>query len=903
MACPGPDALARFLRGELNAVEVVPLEAHLEDCAECFDQIALAAAGMSGSVGISNAWLSSRLNSGGAGRIAGPAVGSEAAGLGGDKSFGHYVVEGILGRGGMGVVYRARDTQTGTAVALKTVRTATPDALEALRREILFLAEARHPGLVAILDHEVTQGDPWYVMELLEGGTLHDRNRAWWSTRLKNAGDSNEKARSVLPEVGAGDVREILSLYRRLCAPLDFVHHTGIVHCDLKPANVFLRGGSEPILVDFGLAIQARGAVDRESLSLSTRGRGTLPYMCPEIIQGRIPDARADLYAFGCMLYESIVGRPPFVSLQRDELLEQHLHAKVVPASERVSGVPNGIDELLLALLAKDPRDRLGDAAQVAAALDGLGATTNDRQVRSRAYLHRPQLVGREAERKTANDLVEQALLGRGSFVMISGESGIGKTFLVTEVCQRAVLRGMRVITGECEPPPGSSLSNMHAPRALSPFSGFFNLLRDECRGLDRDGVKRLLGEFPSVLAAYSPTLATLHEVIEAAAPPRLPDKSARERVLDSLRSALSQLAREQPLLIAIDDLQWADDLSLAFLESLNAAFLEPLPVLLIGTYRSEELTPALEQLNARPDIVALPLKRLGRSSMSEMVGHMLGKGPPPPALVDFVGTESEGVPFFVAEYLRSALSESSLILDYGSWKFERTSLEGGTSPVLGFPERLKELIRRRMRGLSSQALQCVEAAAVLGRELEPLVLARVLDCDVDRVHERATEAVQRGILEQTGQRFRFAHDKFREVAYEGLLTERRVALNASVACALEALFSDDAGELERRAGALARHFERGGQSDRAIEYLHLGGLRALQLSADAEALGLLSSALELDAKSPTPVPTLRRATWERGVADALAGLGRFSECEQHLSRAAALLGHPIATNNLGAVA
>jgi len=900
MSCPEQASLVLFLRGELAEAEVGPMQDHLAECAECLTQLVIGAAGLTESSGVSSPWLASRLQSMATPELSptpredsgAPPIPTEI-----QTELGPFTLERELGRGGMGVVYRARDTRSGAAVALKTVRTATRGALESLRREILFLAEASHPGLVSVLDYDITRGDPWYAMELLEGQTLAKQNAIWWQAHRSRLGEATVGA---LPEAGAGHLSEVLTLFRKLCEPLDFVHRAGIVHCDLKPSNVFLRHGREPVLMDFGLAVQARGSVGRESFSLASRGRGTLPYMSPEVITGKIPDARADLYALGCMLYESLVGVPPFMA-RREELLDQHLHAPVVRASSRVSGLPPTIDELLLALLAKDPRVRLGEAMRVADILDACGAKSTAALARPRAHLYRPGLVGRDADQKIVAEHVDQAIGGRGSLLLLHGESGIGKTFLVSEVAQHALLRGVRVLIGECEQASPSGVPVEAATRALHPFSNLFNLVRDECRRVGADAAKRLPGDFPNILALYSPALAALPELRDARAPAALPDAAGRERLLAALRTALRALSRESPLLLVLDDLQWADELSLAFLESLKPEFLESVPVLIIGTFRTDEPSAALERLTSQPGLTSRRLARLSRSHLTVMVGQMLGMSSPPTSLLDFLDVESEGVPFFVAEYLRVALAERVLAFADGTWSFDVSAAKN--TPELSFPVRLKELVRRRVGGLDTSANSCLEAGAVLGRDFETGVLARCLGCAVEEVEDHLRAPLQRGVVERSvTERYRFAHDKFREVIYENLNADRKLSLHAAAGRALEALLDHATSQLNQYFGTLAFHFRRGGQPERALDYLDKGGRRALAISADAEAIGLLTEALELEPTLAKRSPTLTRASWERGVADALASLGRVAESDLYLRRAASLLGRPMATNTFGAV-
>ncbi len=200
-------------------------------------------------------------------------------------------------------------------------------------------------------------------------------------------------------------VAHVATVFRRLCEPLAYVHGNGVVHKDLSPANVFLVGDDRPVLFDFGLAARrsrpSGGA--REILDLGGVARGTAHYMAPEQARGQPVDARADVYALGCMLYEALCGRPPFLGDSAAAVLMQHVCDEPVPPSQLSRRVPAELDDLLLRMLAKLPRDRIGYVEDVASALEaiatppGQGATGElaEASPRPRAYTYRPGLAGR----------------------------------------------------------------------------------------------------------------------------------------------------------------------------------------------------------------------------------------------------------------------------------------------------------------------------------------------------------------------------------------------------------------------------------------------------------------------------------------------------------------------------
>jgi eukaryotic-like serine/threonine-protein kinase len=899
MSCARVESTALLLRGELTSVAMDEAQAHLETCAICFGRLAMAAAALSdGEAPPSQAlgpevvsWLAS---SGLALAAADPpSSGRQIAGLrfpermGG--RIGPYVLEGILGHGGMGVVYKARHESGGELVALKTVSTPDVGSFESLRQEIRFLKDAHQPGVVRVLDYDLAGGDPWFAMELLEGETLSNFHRTLWGATTPPPSGERPVSR---PRAAAGRIEEVLRIYLQLCGPLEFIHRMGIVHCDLKPANVFLRD-QQPVLMDFGLIVSARGAVDRESLHPAVRRRGTLPYISPEVISGQIPDARADLYAFGCMLYESLTGRPPFVASSRSELYDLHLHAAHVPASQLASDVPPELDALLNDLLAKAPQDRTGHAYLVAERLIAAGALGSSQAAESSpAYLFRSRIVGRAESLEQVTQALERTKQGSGALVIVEGESGIGKTFLASEIAQRASLLGLRVVTGECQP---AAHPSDGAAAALQGIRNFLDVVRDTCRRGGPEMTERLVGASLSVLKQYSPALAGLPGAESYPDPAPLPDTAGRERLLRALLGTLRSFGALRPYVLILDDLQWADELTLALLDLLDPAFFAETPLLLLGTRRSNEGSAAIDRLMQRPFITSVRLDRLAREHTADIIRQMLGVRTPSASLVDFVEAQAEGVPFFVAEYLRTVLADGILSWRDGSWSFdaEARSIDARLRAV-PFPRRLKELVRHRLASLSAEATSTLQAAAVLGREFEPALLAQALGELESAVRPAVAEAIAAGILELGREgRPRFTHDKFREAIYGDLRTERRRDLHASVARTLEGSLRNTP-ELDVYAGELGRHYELAGERSLAIEYFERGGERALLVAADADAIEHFGNATRLEASLSERLPSIRRARWERGVADAKQGLGQANASVQHLTVAAALLGHPV---------
>jgi len=257
----------------------------------------------------------------------------------------------LLGRGAVADVYRALDGTTATYVAIKILRGARgaePAALERFAREAEIQEQIRHHNVAALLDVGFTErGEPFLALELLHGKTL----------------------RSVLEERGPLEVRRAVSYAWQALQGLSAVHSLGVLHRDLKPTNMMLEPSRGPfdrvVLIDFGFASVSG------SRRLTQHGTvvGSLSYIAPERLRGEPVDHRSDLYAVGAILYEMLIGLPPFTAPNDMALVDLHLDH---PPPSLGPAFPPALDAVIARALAKHPREREPDAAAMAAALAAL---------------------------------------------------------------------------------------------------------------------------------------------------------------------------------------------------------------------------------------------------------------------------------------------------------------------------------------------------------------------------------------------------------------------------------------------------------------------------------------------------------------------------------------------------
>ncbi len=798
------------------------------------------------------------------------------------RHVGSYKIVDTLGRGGMGIVYKAEHLKTGKVVALKTIRVPNPHHMTSIRREIRALMRLRHPGVVSIVDEGVDGDSPWYAMELLNGVTLRqfcaeflwgdsDISTAWssggngksgfhpgdsemgsshWWTKVHGplieadtmdavpeSGPANEIIRdpeSSSPSVTAadGDLPTVLKIVSRLCQTLAFMHGEGMIHGDLKPDNIMIRPDGTPVIMDFGLVTQIWGKESREELITESVVGGTVAYISPEQIRGEFIDARADLYSLGCILHELVTGRVPFTGRTSTEVIRAHLETDSAPPSELATDIPEVLDQLIVGLLAKHPRDRLSHANDILAVIRHLhdGDTDPDTLQEPRPYLYRSRFAGRDSEMKQLEQYLDGLETGKGHIVFLGGESGIGKTRFLMELSRTARLRKYTVLQGECIRT--GSLTDETGYEASIPIQALrqpIQAIGEHCRKEGRDMTDKVLGSHGKILAMYLPMLGKLPGQDAYPDPVEIPTGAARFRLFNCLWSVFSAKSADKPVILVLDDLQWADDMTMSFLEFvLRVKELDNTPLLIIGTYRTDEVTDSLKRILGLPKPFCLTLNRLDETAIGEIVKDMLAVPESPHNFVWFLSRFANGNPFFVVEYLRTAISENVLFRNSkGQWQINEDTDETATEEdfsELPLPKALLALVERRLQILTQDAMKIVKTAAVIGREIPVLLIWHIIPFS-DIMLDSLDELIRRQVLSehQPGE-YRFVHDRIREILYDGLPREESVNLHKAVAAAIEGLY----GECnEDQLASLSRHWEQAGEKIKAQKY-HLANARKL---------------------------------------------------------------------------
>jgi tetratricopeptide (TPR) repeat protein len=728
---------------------------------------------------------------------------------------GRYQVKSFLGEGGWKRVYLAYDTRLDRLVALSLIKTDKLDqvGLARVRREVRAMGRlGDHPHIVTIYDTAEEDGQPYLVSQYMEGGSLHDLLR--------------RAERHCLP------LEEVVRIADQLCQALAYCHQHDIIHRDLKPQNVWLTQSGIAKLGDFGLAV----ATDWSRVTVEGMMVGTVAYVAPEQAQGQTPQAYSDLYSLGVMLYEMVTGRRPFLGDDGLAILYQHINTPPVAPSWHSPEASGPLEALILQLLAKDPKDRPTSAAAVQKTLQAIAAKKPSPTVPEIGKTRNPLdrlaaglFVGREREMRELRAGLDDAVAGSGRLMLLVGEPGVGKTRTAEELIIYARLRGARVLVGRCYEGEG-------APA----YWPWVQIIRSYVQSRDPAQLRAEMSDgAPDVAQVVSDVRQRLPDL---PAQPPLEGEKGRFRLFDSITTWLKKAGQEQPLVLIIEDLHWADTPSLLLLQFLTRE-LKQSRLLLLGTYRDVELArqhplaQVLGELAREPLSQRILLRGLGEPDVARFLEITLGVTPPH-ALVAAVYRETEGNPFFVMEVVRLLLTDE---------RFQH--LGAITDWSIPIPQGVRQVIGRRLDRLSPECNRVLTIASVVGREFSLHILERVADLSGHSLLETLEEAVAARVIVEMPHAiggYTFAHALIRETLYDELSASRRVRLHRQVGEVLERLHDSN---LEPHLAELAHHYYQaapGGDVEKAQDYTIRAGDWAVKRLAYEEGAKHYEHALQI---------------------------------------------------------
>ncbi|WP_257463258.1 trifunctional serine/threonine-protein kinase/ATP-binding protein/sensor histidine kinase [Archangium lipolyticum] len=681
-----------------------------------------------------------------------------------------YKLLGTLRTTGANVLLHAVRESDGLPVLIKTpsIGVPGPRERERYRREFSILQRLRNvSGVVRSYSHEHVHGRPLLMMELLRGDPL-----------------------SAL--VGQPmEVPRFLELAVSLASTLAELHRHGVIHKDLKPANIITAPEGGPRLIDFGVASLQR--VEHLDAAPANLIEGTLAYMSPEQTgrMNRLVDYRTDFYSLGVTFYELLTGSRPFHGRDALEWFHAHMAQHPRPPHELIPTLPPAVSAVVMKLLAKTAEERYQSAeglrADLEKCLEGacevfpLGA----RDVPQRFQL--PQrLYGREAQVSTLlRGLERVGQGGQAELMLVRGYSGIGKSSVVLELHKPVVQRRGFFLSGKFD--------QFHRDIPYATLAqALQGLVQQLLAGTDeelagwRERLQAAWGESGQVMVELVPQL----ELVAGKQPPvqELPPTDARNRFGQVLRQFLGVFATpEHPLVVFLDDLQWADLASLQLLQNLLTHAETP-PLLLLGAYRDNEVSPAhplmlmvetVRRSGAR--VTDLQLEPLNLEQVQRLVTDAL-----PEAGQDVIvplsarlHEKSGGNPFFLGQ-LMLALDRDGLLTraPEGGWRWNAEEVW-----TAGYPDDVVHFLVDKLRQLPEQVQRLLSLAACVGHVFSLPMLSTLFDAeDLGAVEQGLAPALQEGLLMRGGpEQYRFLHDRIHQAAHALSSEEERKAIHLRI--------------------------------------------------------------------------------------------------------------------------
>ena len=763
-----------------------------------------------------------------------------------------YRVTGVAASGGMGTVYRVVNVRLDRIEALKVIASemsADEEFRERFRREMRLAASLDHPNVVTVHHAGECGGLLFLAMEYVPGIDLG----------------------RVLESEGPLATDRAVAILEQIAAALHAAHTRGLVHRDVKPANVLIstRDGREQAkLADFGLSTCFNS---KEDLTRTGTVLGTFDYMAPEQFEGASLDGRADVYALGCVLYEMLTGERPFPRPSAAAVLYAHVFNEPPAPHSRRPEIPAAFDAVVSRALAKHPDARhpttIDLARDAGAALAGEMANTVSKEgapLTSEPPVLAPtsppvprviemtagSFVGRAEPLALLRRRWREVAAGKRRVVLLAGEPGVGKTRLAFRFAQDLIADGGHVLYGRCD------------EEALVPYQPFVEMLRD-LASLPRHGGDHDCG--PAGLDDLSLLVAAPRDGTAEG------DDGAPNRfqLFETMAARLGQSAAGEPRLLIIDDLQWADHTTLRLIAHL-VRHPDMERTMILATSRHTAMTPGdplsrlLTNLRRDLDYEHVTVGGLDDRETAELVAAHRG-GEVSETFVARLCDQTEGNPFFVEAILCGLAKHTSP----GDDEDAAELLER-----MGVPESVAELILQRLEGLSDEARNLLAHAAVLGRQFDLTRLSTLLAEPAEDLLAPLEEALVAQLLNEMPDRidqFVFAHALVHRAIYERQTVSRRARLHVRIAEVLEHRPSR-----EVRAAEVAHHLLSAGSlvdQRRLVEWAARAAGQATDSLAYEDAEAWYRRALEALARCSDPdeeqrcalLLDLARAQWEAG--------------------------------------
>ena len=682
-----------------------------------------------------------------------------------------FEIQSLLGIGGSGEVYLARDGQNknnNQLVALKVyfeLSSADTPLLELharIQREAQALAKIKNESIVKAFEILSEGNMTILVQEYLTGGSLFDAIRR----------DPQEYRKPMT----------WLNIAYALASGLESIHMAGMSHGDIKPGNIGFRDLShhQPVYIDFG---QAALVSSSEFLTRPAHAMATLPYLAPERtgFVKAMREEQSDLYSLGATLYELASGRPPFEDSTPKALLERILNGVAQPLSEAVEKFPEQLSDIVQKLLRKNPEDRYftarGLAADLKKCIDLFEQNKNipvfalGKNDRFRELNHKTAFVGRRKELDKLLSQLDETLAGRGGCAFIGAPSGAGKSRLCFEVGLEASRKKVKTLTGKFS----EFERNVPLSGILSVIHGHLREMMLEPEVEFKLWARRVGTKLGAKLRLLTQRLTFLRDIFNFTHElPKQEFEDESKMFIEALVDLLAEFGTgNEAMILILDDLQWADPESLSVVEVIASRARRSTlgKLLFLGCYRSNEVnqdhpvqTRILQHESPQAHVQLGPLSEEESNTLVELLLDESGTQIVRLQRMTFLLTQ--GNPFYIREYVNFCLAREIFRPDEQGeqWIFDSAKAQGAS-----LSHGIASLVSERIGELSDDTRQMLLIASVVGNEVHLTALDFLLrGKNAEKTFLRSlSELSEQHLIYFTRDTLTFVHDKVREAAYQ----------------------------------------------------------------------------------------------------------------------------------------
>ncbi|UCH66450.1 MAG: protein kinase [Ignavibacterium sp.] len=766
----------------------------------------------------------------------------------------YYKILDKLGEGGMGVVYKAKDLKLKRDVAIKFLPrfdTINSEARERFKIEAQAAAALNHPNITTIHSIEDNQDDPFIVMEYIEGEDLKKRGKS----ELHSFKDINQIAIQI-------------------CEGLLAAHEQGIIHRDIKSSNIMLTKKDQVKIMDFGLAKISSGT----QVTKETQTLGTAAYMSPEQAQGEKVDNQTDIWSFGVVLYEMLTGKLPFPGDYEQAVIFSILNEDPKPVektSERQ--IPDNFKQVVMRCLQKSKEERYSSIEEVLTDLSlekqqapiSTGIDYRIEFINQSSIDKEDSFTGREEQLKILYQKFKEIDTTNESTILIYGESGIGKSQLISKAQKEIDSLSINTIRGRC----------LYKEGGL-PYHPFVSGIKNSISYVNENFIESLIQlsqnrglnfnnripHIKSLLNFSNESVALLH----------------KEQLWDSVVVMLNILSSEQPLIIILDDLQWADKTTLG-LFSFIARNISNLPIMQIGIYRrgsaasdeiidEEHIFESLRRLKIDGVACQIDLAGLNEEETTEYVNKLFGSDKVSQNLINKIYKHTDGLPLFISE-LVNLLKEKQLVYADGDvWKLKEDQQLQFVS------KKIKDIIFQRVSGLDKELNEILEIASCEGEYFLSETISACLNIDrIPLLKQLQLLESKYNLIRHEKNLYRFNHLMVREVLYESILPELREEYHRMIGSYLIEKYSikDD------YAARIAHHLTSSNQEEKSLEYFLSAANLSRNLYATDDALDSYQKVNSIMKKLSSTDPSLIIEV-EEGLGDVKQSMGNAKQALAH---------------------